>query len=97
MEEAGPSGPAAQPEQAIVPADSSEASGITPQLQNIVATVNLGVKLDLKNVALHARNAEYNPKVLCPLKDVFHFTVPSSYVPSSDSFRSCLIVLYQSL
>ncbi|CAK0781405.1 TATA-box-binding protein [Coccomyxa viridis] len=62
MEEAGPSGPAAQAEQAIVPADSSEGSGITPQLQNIVATVNLGVKLDLKNVALHARNAEFNPK-----------------------------------
>ena len=65
MEEVEPSGSAAQPEQAIVPADSSEGSGITPQLQNIVATVNLGVKLDLKNVALHARNAEYNPKVLC--------------------------------
>ena len=97
MEEAGPSGSAAQPEQAIVPADSSEASGITPQLQNIVATVNLGVKLDLKNVALHARNAEYNPKVLCPLMDVPHLTVPSSYVPSSDSFRSCSIVLYKSL
>ncbi|KAJ3363665.1 TATA-box-binding protein [Allomyces javanicus] len=37
-------------------------SGIVPVLQNIVATVNLDVKLDLKNIALHARNAEYNPK-----------------------------------
>lgn len=37
-------------------------SGIVPQLQNIVSTVNLGVKLDLKKIALHARNAEYNPK-----------------------------------
>ncbi|KAL7005609.1 TATA-binding protein (TBP) [Cystobasidiomycetes sp. EMM_F5] len=36
--------------------------GITPTLQNIVATVNLNVKLDLKTIALHARNAEYNPK-----------------------------------
>lgn len=39
-------------------------SGITPQLQNVVATVNLGTKLDLKEIAMNARNAEYNPKVL---------------------------------
>lgn len=45
-------------------AGSSETADILPQLQNIVATVNLGVKLDLKGVALHARNAEYNPKVI---------------------------------
>lgn len=38
-------------------------SGIVPTLQNIVATVDLGVKLDLKVIALGARNAEYNPKV----------------------------------
>lgn len=38
-------------------------SGIVPQLQNVVATINLDVKLDLKQVAMHARNAEYNPKV----------------------------------
>ncbi|KAJ3290164.1 putative TATA-binding protein 2 [Rhizoclosmatium globosum] len=37
-------------------------SGITPVLQNVVATVNLDVKLDLKTIALRARNAEYNPK-----------------------------------
>ncbi|XP_056637171.1 uncharacterized protein LOC130892186 [Diorhabda carinulata] len=36
--------------------------GIIPQLQNIVSTVNLSCKLDLKKIALHARNAEYNPK-----------------------------------
>ncbi|CAG0912370.1 unnamed protein product [Notodromas monacha] len=36
--------------------------GIVPQLQNIVSTVNLGCQLDLKHIALHARNAEYNPK-----------------------------------
>uniref|UniRef100_A0AC35FJU3 TATA-box-binding protein n=1 Tax=Panagrolaimus sp. PS1159 TaxID=55785 RepID=A0AC35FJU3_9BILA len=34
----------------------------SPTLQNIVSTVNLGVPLDLKKIALHARNAEYNPK-----------------------------------
>ena len=65
MEEAGPSGAsAAQSQQALVLAGSSETADILPQLQNIVATVNLGVKLDLKGVALHARNAEYNPKVI---------------------------------
>ena len=37
-------------------------TGIVPQLQNIVSTVNLGCRLDLKKIALHARNAEYNPK-----------------------------------
>lgn len=37
-------------------------TGILPVLQNIVATVNLDVRLDLKTIALHARNAEYNPK-----------------------------------
>ena len=37
--------------------------GIVPVLQNIVATVNLDCPLDLKSIALHARNAEYNPKV----------------------------------
>ncbi|KAF2344328.1 TATA-box binding protein, partial [Trinorchestia longiramus] len=35
---------------------------IRPTLQNVVSTVNLGCKLDLKSIALRARNAEYNPK-----------------------------------
>lgn len=35
--------------------------------RNIVATVNLDCRLDLKTIALHARNAEYNPKVLTEL------------------------------
>jgi hypothetical protein len=42
-------------------------SGIVPTLQNIVATVNLNCKLDLKTIAQKARNAEYNPKVDSPL------------------------------
>ncbi|NXU97206.1 TBPL2 protein, partial [Cettia cetti] len=46
----------------VTPATPSESSGIVPQLQNIVSTVNLACKLDLKNIAQHARNAEYNPK-----------------------------------
>lgn len=33
--------------------------------RNIVSTVNLDCKLDLKAIALQARNAEYNPKVCC--------------------------------
>jgi hypothetical protein len=37
--------------------------GIVPTLQNIVATVNLDCRLDLKTIALHAHNAEYDPKV----------------------------------
>ncbi|KAF3937984.1 hypothetical protein ABW19_dt0205794 [Dactylella cylindrospora] len=49
-----PATPAATP--------SNGVSGIVPTLQNIVATVNLDCRLDLKTIALHARNAEYNPK-----------------------------------
>uniref|UniRef100_A0A914CVA6 TATA-box-binding protein n=1 Tax=Acrobeloides nanus TaxID=290746 RepID=A0A914CVA6_9BILA len=33
-----------------------------PIVQNIVSTCSLDCKVDLKHVALHARNAEYNPK-----------------------------------
>ena len=44
------------------PAAKPHASGIIPTLQNIVATVNLSCKLDLKVIAMGARNAEYNPK-----------------------------------
>lgn len=36
--------------------------GIVPVIQNVVATTNLDVQLDLKRIALRARNAEYNPK-----------------------------------
>jgi hypothetical protein len=38
-------------------------TGALPLERNIVATVNLGTRLDLKTIAMHARNAEYNPKV----------------------------------
>jgi transcription initiation factor TFIID TATA-box-binding protein len=33
-----------------------------PILQNIVSTANLGIKLDLRKIALNCRNAEYNPR-----------------------------------
>jgi transcription initiation factor TFIID TATA-box-binding protein len=52
-----PATPAATPGAA-----TTGVSGIVPTLQNIVATVNLDCRLDLKTIALHARNAEYNPK-----------------------------------
>ena len=35
---------------------------LQPKLQNIVSTANLCCKLDLREIALQARNAEYNPK-----------------------------------
>lgn len=54
--EAAPATPAA------TPGAGPTVSGIVPTLQNIVATVNLDCRLDLKTIALHARNAEYNPK-----------------------------------
>jgi len=47
---------------AATPGAGPGVSGIVPVLQNIVATVNLDCRLDLKTIALHARNAEYNPK-----------------------------------
>jgi len=47
---------------AATPGAANGVSGIVPTLQNLVATVNLNCRLDLKTIALHARNAEYNPK-----------------------------------
>ncbi|KAK7207635.1 transcription factor TFIID-domain-containing protein [Myxozyma melibiosi] len=57
-----PATPAATPGNTTGAPGSSNVSGIIPTLQNIVATVNLECRLDLKTIALHARNAEYNPK-----------------------------------
>ena len=42
--------------------DSSINQDIQPKLQNIVSTANLGCPLRLRQIALQARNAEYNPK-----------------------------------
>ena len=56
---AGPSNAA----QALAVLPPRSAHGIVPQLQNTVATVNLDTRLDLKSIALHSRNSEYNPKV----------------------------------
>lgn len=59
--EAGPS-TSAQPQEEPEVDRNVHPSGIVPQLQNVVATVNLQCTLDLKAIALRARNAEYNPK-----------------------------------
>ncbi|KAJ7118799.1 transcription factor TFIID-domain-containing protein [Mycena epipterygia] len=63
---AGPSTPPAVPSTPIPLTLEQQhitaVEGIVPTLQNIVATVNLDCRLDLKTIALHARNAEYNPK-----------------------------------
>ncbi|KAK2422224.1 TATA-box-binding protein [Trifolium repens] len=37
--------------------------GIVPKVKHIVSTVNLDTKLDLKAIALQARNTEYNPEL----------------------------------
>jgi transcription initiation factor TFIID TATA-box-binding protein len=59
----GEAGPGAIVAAEETPVDRTKhPSGIVPQLQNVVATVDLGCKLELKDIALHARNAEYNPK-----------------------------------
>jgi hypothetical protein len=33
-------------------------SGVVPRIQNVVAMFNLGTKLNLKHIGLHAKNAE---------------------------------------
>mmetsp|Transcript_36187 Transcript_36187/g.84569 ORF Transcript_36187/g.84569 Transcript_36187/m.84569 type:complete len:175 (-) Transcript_36187:10-534(-) len=51
----------------------SNPSGIRPVLQNLVATCNLAVELDLKTIAMHVRNTEYNPKrfsgLICRIRE----------------------------
>lgn len=43
-------------------ADTASRKPDNPVLQNVVATCNLAIELDLKKIAMQARNAEYNPK-----------------------------------
>jgi len=37
-------------------------SGVIPVIQNIVATFDVKCELDLREIAMKARNAEFNPK-----------------------------------
>jgi transcription initiation factor TFIID TATA-box-binding protein len=60
--EAAPAQDSTSPAETPAAGQPQMSSGLTPTLQNIVATVNLDCRLDLKTIALHARNAEYNPK-----------------------------------
>ncbi len=68
-DEAGTSASLQQPDVAgpstsAVPAAHGPGQGkLVPTLQNVVATVNLDARLDLKSIANKARYAEYNPKV----------------------------------
>lgn len=58
-----PSASAAQPSPERPLSNTGRRShGSIPDIQNVVATTNLDVQLDLKKIALRARNAEYNPK-----------------------------------
>ncbi|KAI0563380.1 TATA-box binding protein [Gracilaria domingensis] len=54
--------PGADPSRQASNSSGRLSHGIIPEIQNVVATTNLDVKLDLKKIALRARNAEYNPK-----------------------------------
>ena len=40
---------------------AEEAGDIAIKIQNVVSTLNLGVRLDLVKITNTARNAEYNP------------------------------------
>ena len=62
MQEAGACAPHSM--QTLV-AGTAKTSGIPSlRISSTMASFNLGVKLDPRNVAQHALKAEYNPKVL---------------------------------
>lgn len=46
----------------IEAADGLSGGTLLIRIQNITATANLGVRLDLKKIALKCRNTEYNPR-----------------------------------
>ena len=46
----------------IEAADGLSGGTLLIRIQNITATANLGVKLDLKKIALKCRNTEFNPR-----------------------------------
>lgn len=50
------------PKQSTYNRDSLLPEDIQPKLQNIVSTANFRCELDLREIALRAKNAEYNPK-----------------------------------
>jgi Transcription factor TFIID (or TATA-binding protein, TBP) len=46
----------------IEAADGLSGGTLLIRIQNITATANLGVRLDLKKIALKCRNTEFNPR-----------------------------------
>lgn len=46
----------------VIRETDEEGEVVDVQLSNIVATFNIGMKIDLKRIAVKTRNAEYNPK-----------------------------------
>ncbi|GAX16132.1 transcription initiation factor TFIID TATA-box-binding protein [Fistulifera solaris] len=46
----------------VITADALGDEKIVIRIQNIASTVNLGVRLDLKKIALKCRNTEFNPR-----------------------------------
>jgi len=65
---------------------------IVPTLQNIVSTVNMGCPLNLKQIAMGARNAEFNPKVRYSLTVATDLSLrkQSTNLPSSPVWRYVL-------
>ncbi|KAG9400167.1 hypothetical protein AC1031_011077 [Aphanomyces cochlioides] len=51
-----------QAEQALQVDDEWSAERLVLHVKNIVGTIDVQTPLDLKTIALHARNAEYNPR-----------------------------------
>ena len=49
------------------PVSIQATSGISPTLHNFLSVTTLGCKLDLRTIAMQARNAEYNPKRFSPV------------------------------
>ena len=54
---------ATTPDTKSITSEWIDKAGINLKTINVVGTVDLQTKLELRTIALHARNAEYNPKV----------------------------------
>jgi hypothetical protein len=66
-------------------------TAICPCIKNIVATLNLGVKIDLKVLAKKCKNTEYNPKAsnIVPTSGAFLFKYLSNTVLSYTAVYGC--------
>jgi len=69
--------------------------GIIPTVHNIVASVNLDCCLDLKTIALHMHNAEYNPKIsftyLSHCEHMCYFVCLSIFLPSCNTTTGVIL------